>query len=314
LAEDDSRTVSTAAERALSTEKHHQSPASPRLRLSTTVVDFGRLGHGSTSPEQRIHITNTGGGMWNVRPATSAGWLHLSHTDDDLLMSVDTSDVGQHDAAVVIDSDDATAEIHVTAHVYPRPGPDAGRPTIDSDQPATGVHAHTVPPSPPPTVPLKPAEQATAAPSQPRATGSPVLASGAHGQGHLNNLASWRRRAAAGLIDLLTVLPGYILILSSDSLPVWLVWIGVLQSAGVKIYSRWYLQGVTGQSWGKRACRLVLVSMHDGQPIGFAAAERRGLAHLIDMITLGVGYLYPIWDPRKQTLADKMNKTIVISK
>jgi uncharacterized RDD family membrane protein YckC len=127
---------------------------------------------------------------------------------------------------------------------------------------------------------------------------------------HLNKLATWRRRAAAGLIDLLTVLPAYILILiySTQS-----VLIGVLLFAGVKIYSRWYLQGVTGQSWGKHACRLMLVSIHDGQPIGFGPAVRRGFAHLIDMITLGVGYLYPIWDRRKQTLADKMNKTIVIS-
>jgi uncharacterized RDD family membrane protein YckC len=325
LAQDDSRTVSTAAERALSTEKHHQPPASPTLRLSTTVVDFGRISQGSTSPEQRIHITNTGGGTWHVRPATSARWLHLSHLDDDLLMSVDTSDVGQHDAAVIIDSDGATAEIHVTAHVYPRPGLDAERRAEDGDHPATDVHAATGEPSPPPTAPLELAEQATAAPNQPPAPSHPVFARDVAGLGHLNNFASWRRRAAAGLIDLLTILPAYVLLAfsgseycSSDSscqsiAPGWLAWIGVLIFAGIKIYSRWYLQGITGQSWGKRACGLRLVSVKDGRPIGFGSAFRRGLAHLIDMITLGVGYLYPIWDPRKQTIADKMNKTIVIS-
>jgi uncharacterized RDD family membrane protein YckC len=127
---------------------------------------------------------------------------------------------------------------------------------------------------------------------------------------HLNKLATWRRRAAAGLIDLLTVLPAYILILIPNT-PSRLI--GVLVFAGVKVYSRWYLQGVTGQSWGKHACRLMLVSIRDGQPIGFGPAFRRGLEHLFDMIILGVGYLYPIWDRRKQTLADKMNKTIVIS-
>jgi hypothetical protein len=58
---------------------------------------------------------------------------------------------------------------------------------------------------------------------------------------------------------------------------------------------------------------LKLVRLADKQPIGAYAAFLRGLAHLLDILTLGIGYLFPLWDARRQTLADKVVKTIVIS-
>lgn len=90
-------------------------------------------------------------------------------------------------------------------------------------------------------------------------------------------------------------------------------WIGAALIAAVKVYNRWYLQGTTGQSWGKRRYRLRLVRMADKQPIGFRGAFERGLVHIIDILSLGVGYLLPLWDKRRQTLADKVMRTVVIS-
>jgi uncharacterized RDD family membrane protein YckC len=81
----------------------------------------------------------------------------------------------------------------------------------------------------------------------------------------------------------------------------------------IKVYNRWYLQGTTGQSWGKPRHRLRLVRMTDKQPIGFRSAFVRGLVHILDIGTLGVGYLLPLWDKRRQTLADHVMGTIVIS-
>jgi hypothetical protein len=52
--------------------------------------------------------------------------------------------------------------------------------------------------------------------------------------------------------------------------------------------------------------------MADMQPIGFGAAFVRGLAHLLDLLSLGVGFLLPLTDERRQTLADKIMGTIVI--
>jgi RDD family len=53
--------------------------------------------------------------------------------------------------------------------------------------------------------------------------------------------------------------------------------------------------------------------MADKQPIGAGAAFVRRLAHALDILTLGVGYLLPLWDVRRQTLADKVMRTVVIS-
>jgi uncharacterized RDD family membrane protein YckC len=41
-------------------------------------------------------------------------------------------------------------------------------------------------------------------------------------------------------------------------------------------------------------------------------AFARDIAHIIDTIICFVGYLFPLWDAKKQTLADKIVKTLVI--
>ena len=38
----------------------------------------------------------------------------------------------------------------------------------------------------------------------------------------------------------------------------------------------------------------------------------RDLAHFIDGIICFIGYLFPLWDAKKQTIADKLVKTLVI--
>jgi uncharacterized RDD family membrane protein YckC len=77
-------------------------------------------------------------------------------------------------------------------------------------------------------------------------------------------------------------------------------------------YNRWYLGGKTGQSWGKKALGLHLVGEQTGQPIGPGMAFVRDLAHIVDAIICYIGFLFPLWDAKKQTLADKIVKTLVI--
>ena len=84
-----------------------------------------------------------------------------------------------------------------------------------------------------------------------------------------------------------------------------------LAALGFTIYSK-VLEGQTGQSVGKRiaGCRTVMEAT--GQPPGVGLALGRWLLHIVDAITCFVGYLFPIWDAKKQTFADKIVKTIVI--
>jgi hypothetical protein len=51
--------------------------------------------------------------------------------------------------------------------------------------------------------------------------------------------------------------------------------------------------------------------MDNGQPLGVGMCFVRELAHIIDSIPCYIGYLWPIWDPRRQTFADKLCSTVV---
>jgi uncharacterized RDD family membrane protein YckC len=74
-------------------------------------------------------------------------------------------------------------------------------------------------------------------------------------------------------------------------------------------YNRWYMGG-KGQSFGKKTLNLVLVAEATGQPIGTAKAFLRDVAHILDGICM-IGYLFPIWDVKRQTFADKIMTTVV---
>jgi uncharacterized RDD family membrane protein YckC len=82
---------------------------------------------------------------------------------------------------------------------------------------------------------------------------------------------------------------------------------------GFQIYNSWYLQGTTGQSLGKRVAKLKLISEETGQPVGFGNAFVRQLCHIVDGLPCYVGYFAPLWEPKKQTWADKIMKTVVVN-
>jgi uncharacterized RDD family membrane protein YckC len=79
----------------------------------------------------------------------------------------------------------------------------------------------------------------------------------------------------------------------------------LLAALGWQIYNRWIVAGRTGQSLGKRVARIALVSEDSGRPIGSVNAFLRDLVHILDGFAY-VGYLWPLWDERRQTFADKI--------
>jgi uncharacterized RDD family membrane protein YckC len=86
--------------------------------------------------------------------------------------------------------------------------------------------------------------------------------------------------------------------------------VGLVLMLGIQVWNRWIKQGRTGQSVGKKAMSLYLVDQRTGNPIGAGMAFVRDLAHFLDGIFY-VGYLWPLWDPKKQTFADKLVGTVV---
>ncbi|MDQ1584832.1 MAG: hypothetical protein QOH80_197 [Actinomycetota bacterium] len=74
-----------------------------------------------------------------------------------------------------------------------------------------------------------------------------------------------------------------------------------------------YQGGQTGQSMGKKMAGTRLLSEQTGQPIGGGLGIGRYFVHIIDSIPcIPVGYLWPLWDAKRQTFADKILKTVVI--
>lgn len=138
-------------------------------------------------------------------------------------------------------------------------------------------------------------------------------------------LASWGTRALGGLIDY--VAPAFVFgILASPFAP------GVNPNTGAIsggnqalyylintvlpiafwVYNSGWKQGTTGKTFGKQVAKTRLISEATGQPIGFGLAVVRHLCHLIDSVICLVGWLFPLWDPKRQTIADKIMKTVVV--
>jgi uncharacterized RDD family membrane protein YckC len=150
-----------------------------------------------------------------------------------------------------------------------------------------------------------------------------------------SDYARWGRRVVANLIDfipayvvMIVTLVWYVSFIGSmittmqqgerftPDLTSWSVWMIVifvlsLGSLGWNIYNRWITGGRTGQSLGKRVTKIKLISEQTGQPIGAGNAFLRDIVHYLDGIAY-VGYLWPLWDEKRQTFADKLMRTIVV--
>lgn len=89
----------------------------------------------------------------------------------------------------------------------------------------------------------------------------------------------------------------------------------VLASLLALAYGIWnwgYRQGTTGSSIGKSVLKFKVVSERTWQPIGFGLSIVRQIAHVVDTIICYIGYLFPLWDAKRQTLADKIMSTVCV--
>jgi uncharacterized RDD family membrane protein YckC len=136
--------------------------------------------------------------------------------------------------------------------------------------------------------------------------------------------AHWGWRIASSAIDYLIVcLPGSVLIAVSTFFdrgtkggfpsP---AGIALILAGNVIMVAIWlwqmYRQGTTGQTPGKRMVGTRLVSRTDGRPVGFGKAVFRGVAHIADLVPYYLGCVWPLWDRKRQTFADKIANTVVL--
>lgn len=146
---------------------------------------------------------------------------------------------------------------------------------------------------------------------------------------------SWLARATAGVVDLAPVVVGWA-IWKAEALggavlecvtydsggvactnvrsPASGVVLGVLAllSAGYLLWNFGYRQGATGSSLGKSLMRFRVVDEKTWQPVGFASSLLRQAVHVVDALVCFLGFLLPLWDARRQTLADKLMGTVCV--
>lgn len=130
--------------------------------------------------------------------------------------------------------------------------------------------------------------------------------------------AHWGQRVGSFLVDALIpaagfgVVAGVLALIGSQSLLVVGLSVGYLALLGFALWNNGYRQGTTGQSIGKQVLGTKLVRARDGQPVGFGLAVGRQFLHVLDGLPLYIGYLWPLWDERRQTFADKVVDTVVV--
>jgi len=85
-----------------------------------------------------------------------------------------------------------------------------------------------------------------------------------------------------------------------------------LASLAYLVWNYGYRQGTTGSSIGKSVMKFKVVSEKTWQPIGFGLSIVRFFAHIIDGLACYIGYLWPLWDAKRQTFADKIMTTVCV--
>ena len=88
--------------------------------------------------------------------------------------------------------------------------------------------------------------------------------------------------------------------------------IGYLGLFVFQVWNRW-IKGGKGQTIGRKMVGITLLGEETGRPIGTGMAFVRDLAHVLDSLPFYIGWLWPLWDSKRQTFADKVVKTVVVS-
>ena len=152
------------------------------------------------------------------------------------------------------------------------------------------------------------------------AQGDPGWAAAAAGPTY----AHWGLRVASFLVDWVIPLVAFVVLIfvgaaisaasgsDSEAAIGIFVALGYLALIGFWVWNSCLRQGRTGRSVGKSVVGTALVRAADGSYLGGGMAFVRELAHVLDGLPCYLGYLWPLWDDKRQTFADKVCGTVVV--
>jgi uncharacterized RDD family membrane protein YckC len=119
--------------------------------------------------------------------------------------------------------------------------------------------------------------------------------------------ASWGRRVLGYLIDvvLLAVVIEIVRLIGGG-----LIVEAVVYVAGLALLG--WMNGASGRTPGKRVVGIRVVRDADGRVLGGGLGLVRALCHFLDTVACLLGWLWPVWDSKNQTFADKILATVVL--
>jgi len=100
---------------------------------------------------------------------------------------------------------------------------------------------------------------------------------------------------------------------NGPSLLAWSIFaVTVLLALVFSLWNHVVRQGNTGSSIGKQIMNFKVVDEQTQQPIGAGKSFVRQIAHAVDGLICYIGFLFPLWDAKRQTIADKLMKTVCV--
>ena len=132
-----------------------------------------------------------------------------------------------------------------------------------------------------------------------------------------SSYSPWINRVGAYLLRSIALLPIYIpgFILATILGDAGFVFILVTYAFAIAAAVRFFIQrGHLGYDIGDRIVGQRLVREQTNQPMGSGwSVFGRAIAHILDALPCYVGFLWPLWDAKKQTFADKIVTTVVVT-
>jgi hypothetical protein len=149
--------------------------------------------------------------------------------------------------------------------------------------------------------------------SAPTPNFGPVPAAGASGQ-----YASWGQRAGGLIVRGVAIIPAYLVAAIGagigDAIGIIIAIVGFAYVIAVAI--RLYIQrGHLGADIGDAVVGQTLVREATGVPMGSGwSVFGRNLLSFINSLPLYLGWLWPLWDAKRQTFVDKVLHTVVVQR
>lgn len=120
--------------------------------------------------------------------------------------------------------------------------------------------------------------------------------------------AGFGRRLGAALLDALIIgmATGFLQLLAPDSGAVY-----ALETLGSVLYYVLFV-GLRGQTPGKMALGVKVLGPDGGPPGAVRAFVREVIGKFFSALVLCLGYLWMLWDPKRQCWHDKLAGTVVV--